>query len=128
MYIYLYVDECPLLTSPEYGSIVSVTGNTINDTAVIKCFENFVLMGSAIRQCQPNGYWSGNDTTCVGKLTITVGIKKERNVSTKNYSTSNLNTVYYTHTTQKLNATTDCITQNYAKLQTKLCAHITHIN
>ena len=66
----MYVDECPLLSSPEYGHIVSITGNTINDTVVVKCFDSFILIGSAVRRCQPNGQWSGTDTACVGKLMI----------------------------------------------------------
>lgn len=61
-----YVDECPILSSPEYGSIVINTGNGYNDTVVIECFENFILIGSAIRRCQPNGQWSGTLTKCVG--------------------------------------------------------------
>ena len=67
---YVYVDdhECPLLSTPEYGYIVSATGNTINDTTTFKCYKNFTLTGSAIRRCEANGQWSGTVTKCVGKL------------------------------------------------------------
>ena len=61
--------ECPLLSAPEYGRIVIMTGNTVNDTITIECNENFILMGSAVRQCQQNGVWSGTVTKCIGKLT-----------------------------------------------------------
>ena len=71
MYVHIYtVAECPVLSSPDYGRIVSMSGNTFNDTTVIECFENFILMGSAVRRCQQNGQWSGTVTKCVGKLTI----------------------------------------------------------
>ena len=45
-----------------------MTGNTVNDTVIIECNENFILMGSATRQCQQNGEWSGTVTKCIGKL------------------------------------------------------------
>ena len=63
------IADCPLLSSPEHGHIINATGNTINDTIIIGCFENFTLVGSAIRRCQPNGQWSGTVTKCVGKWT-----------------------------------------------------------
>ena len=47
-----------------------MTGNMVDDTVAIECFENFILMGSAVRRCQQNGQWSGAVTKCIGKLTI----------------------------------------------------------
>ena len=70
LYTIASIDNCPLLSSPEHGHIASTTGNAITDTVIIECFDNFVLLGSEIRRCQPNGQWSGTATKCVGKLTI----------------------------------------------------------
>ena len=67
MHIFCLLVECPILSSPEYGRIVINTGNEINDTVVIECFENFILMGSSMRRCQLNGQWSGTPAKCVGK-------------------------------------------------------------
>ena len=69
VYVFCTIADCPLLSPPEHGHIINATGNTINDTIVIECFENFTLMGSGIRRCQSKGQWSGNVTKCVGKLT-----------------------------------------------------------
>jgi len=66
LYAFVLVAGCQVLSAPENGQIVSTTGNKINDTIVIECSENYKVMGSDVRRCQPNGQWSGVSTKCEG--------------------------------------------------------------
>ena len=54
---------CPDLDDPPYGS-VNVTDNTNGSTAHYECDEGFELVGDAYRECQDNGYWSGDIPMC----------------------------------------------------------------
>lgn len=58
--------DCGLLRAPVNGSTV---GNlsTFPNKVFFQCDEGFILKGSETRQCQANGLWTGNETTCKGK-------------------------------------------------------------
>ncbi len=44
-----------------------MTGTTVGSTASYTCDQGFFLTnGDSVRQCQPNGQWSGNEPTCEG--------------------------------------------------------------
>ena len=63
----LLVVSCGSLSSPTNGS-VTITEVTFGALANFTCDEGFNLIGSSSRQCQANGNWSGNDTSCESML------------------------------------------------------------
>lgn len=63
---FLAVDCGPLsvpMNGSSYGDL-TVFPNSINFT----CDPGFILNGSTIRTCQPDGTWTGRKTICVGKF------------------------------------------------------------
>ncbi|XP_072848120.2 sushi, von Willebrand factor type A, EGF and pentraxin domain-containing protein 1 isoform X1 [Pogona vitticeps] len=59
------VVHCPELHPPENGYFIqNVCNNYFNAACGIRCKTGFDLVGSSIRLCQPNGLWSGSETTC----------------------------------------------------------------
>ena len=58
---------CPRLSDPQYGN-VELSGLTVGSTAAYTCDGGFELAGIRVRQCQPNGQWSGNEPVCESKL------------------------------------------------------------
>ena len=58
--------DCGLLRAPVNGSAI---GNlsTFPNKVLFQCDEGFILKGSETRQCQANGLWTGNETTCKGE-------------------------------------------------------------
>uniref|UniRef100_A0ABM5FRU3 Sushi, von Willebrand factor type A, EGF and pentraxin domain-containing protein 1 isoform X2 n=1 Tax=Pogona vitticeps TaxID=103695 RepID=A0ABM5FRU3_9SAUR len=59
------VVHCPELHPPENGYFIqNVCNNDFNAACGIRCKTGFDLVGSSIRLCQPNGLWSGSETTC----------------------------------------------------------------
>ncbi|XP_070794674.1 sushi, von Willebrand factor type A, EGF and pentraxin domain-containing protein 1 [Pituophis catenifer annectens] len=59
------VVHCPELHPPENGYFIqNVCNNYFNAACGIRCKTGFDLVGSSIRLCQPNGAWSGSETTC----------------------------------------------------------------
>nr|XP_028567204.1 sushi, von Willebrand factor type A, EGF and pentraxin domain-containing protein 1 [Podarcis muralis] len=59
------VVHCPELHPPENGYFIQNTcNNYFNAACGIRCKTGFDLVGSSIRLCQPNGLWSGSETTC----------------------------------------------------------------
>ncbi|KAG8130469.1 hypothetical protein E2320_017145, partial [Naja naja] len=59
------VVHCPELQPPENGYFIqNVCNNYFNAACGIRCKTGFDLVGSSIRLCQPNGAWSGSETTC----------------------------------------------------------------
>ena len=64
---FLLVVSCGSLSSPTNGSI-TITEVTFGALANFTCDEGFNLIGSSSRQCQANGNWSGNDTSCESML------------------------------------------------------------
>ena len=58
---------CPQLASPRNGR-VSVSGRTVEDNATYSCRVGFKLTGSAERECQQDGKWSGIEPVCSCKL------------------------------------------------------------
>lgn len=58
--------DCGPLRAPVNGSAIgnlSVFPNKV----LFQCDEGFILKGSETRQCQANGLWTGNGTTCKGE-------------------------------------------------------------
>ncbi|KAM9329386.1 sushi, von Willebrand factor type A, EGF and pentraxin domain-containing protein 1 [Gastrophryne carolinensis] len=59
------VVHCPELLPPENGYFIqNICNNHFDAACGIRCKTGFELVGSSIRLCQPNGLWSGSDTTC----------------------------------------------------------------
>ncbi|XP_068090442.1 sushi, von Willebrand factor type A, EGF and pentraxin domain-containing protein 1 isoform X2 [Hyperolius riggenbachi] len=59
------VVRCPELHPPENGYFIqNICNNHFDAACGIRCKTGFELVGSSIRLCQPNGLWSGSDTTC----------------------------------------------------------------
>ncbi|CAH2293998.1 sushi, von Willebrand factor type A, EGF and pentraxin domain-containing 1 [Pelobates cultripes] len=59
------VVHCPELLPPENGYFIqNVCNNHFDAACGIRCKIGFELVGSSIRLCQPNGLWSGSQTTC----------------------------------------------------------------
>ena len=61
------VVDCLNLTAPSNGQ-VSLTTTTFGSVAMYTCEEGYLVMGSAMRQCQANGNWSEEEPTCESKL------------------------------------------------------------
>ena len=75
MYCYfLLLVTCSLLTSPNNGTIsCSLGGYHIpipGDICTFTCNTGYQLMGSAIRTCQSDLSWSGNDAICISEYVI----------------------------------------------------------
>ncbi|XP_066469621.1 sushi, von Willebrand factor type A, EGF and pentraxin domain-containing protein 1 isoform X2 [Tiliqua scincoides] len=59
------VVHCPELQPPRNGYFIqNVCNNYFNAACGIRCKPGFDLVGSSIRLCQPNGQWSGSETSC----------------------------------------------------------------
>ena len=62
------VGLCPVLTDPDNGMVDCSLGDdgvpTEGDTCVYTCDDGYELSGDRVRECQSDGMWSGNDTTC----------------------------------------------------------------
>ena len=57
---------CPTLTPPDNGS-VNQLGNTPGGLALYVCNDNFELSGDMLRECRPNGQWTGEAPLCEGE-------------------------------------------------------------
>ena len=57
--------DCGYLDDITNG-VVDLDGTTFGSTASYTCASGFVLMGKGIRQCQGNGFWSGEAPVCEG--------------------------------------------------------------
>lgn len=58
--------DCGQLKSPTNGSLHGER-TVFPESLRFSCDIGFVMGGSPVRQCQPNGTWSGTETTCSGK-------------------------------------------------------------
>lgn len=58
-------EDCGPLLSPTNGSSVGEK-TTYPNTKTFNCRDGFILRGSKIRECRPNGTWSGVETFCEG--------------------------------------------------------------
>lgn len=58
--------DCPILGTPVSGM---KTGNRYDfgSTVRFECKEGYMLQGSSIRRCMPNGKWNGTEAKCIGK-------------------------------------------------------------
>ena len=54
---------CVLLKAPEYGT-VKVTGTHVGAKATYTCDYGYELVGRKVRECQYDGYWSGDHPKC----------------------------------------------------------------
>ena len=63
--------DCGPLRTPVNGSAI---GNlsTFPNKVLFQCDDGFILKRSATRQCQANGLWTGNETTCEGETSKTI--------------------------------------------------------
>ena len=55
--------DCGTLSHPPNGR-VDVTTTTFGSAALYDCDQGYALSGSAMRNCQANGTWSGTEPTC----------------------------------------------------------------
>lgn len=58
--------NCDRLDAPDNGQI-RLTGTTLGSRAMYICNKGFMLEGDALRTCQENGEWSGEDPICMRK-------------------------------------------------------------
>lgn len=59
--------HCPTLKPPENGYFIQNTcHNHFNAACGVRCHPGFDLVGSSILLCQPNGLWSGSESSCKG--------------------------------------------------------------
>lgn len=59
--------NCGVLDIPVNGSTTG-SKTTYPSKLYFSCDDGFILRGSTIRQCLADGTWSGNDTSCEGKV------------------------------------------------------------
>ena len=52
---------------PILNGNVALEGTSTGDTATYSCNSGFTLDGNSVRSCLPNGQWSGQEPSCVGK-------------------------------------------------------------
>ena len=58
--------DCGPLSVPMNGSS-SGDSTVFPNSVLFKCDPGFILSGSTIRVCQPNGTWNGSPTVCSGR-------------------------------------------------------------
>jgi len=61
------VVECDQLRDIQNGRVV-LTGTTVGSRASYTCNRGYLLVGDAVRKCQANGEWSGNEPVCKSKI------------------------------------------------------------
>ena len=73
-YTVIYSVECTLFLAVDCGPLSppmngSFSGNAtvFPNSVLFNCDPGFILSGSTIRTCQPNGTWSGFLTVCSGR-------------------------------------------------------------
>ena len=59
--------DCGPLLDPTNGSS-SGESTLFPKSVLFKCDSGFLLRGSSLRMCQPNGTWSGLQAKCVGRF------------------------------------------------------------
>ena len=68
---YFLAVDCGPLSVPTNGSSSGISTLFPNGVQ-FQCDPGFILNGSAIRTCQPNGKWSGFSTVCSGRYEANV--------------------------------------------------------
>ena len=69
--IFLYIiaaAECPPVNLS--GIITELRGIQEGITMMFSCDETYMLSGSPISQCLPDGSWSGDIPECIGKQSL----------------------------------------------------------
>ncbi|XP_019863680.1 PREDICTED: sushi, von Willebrand factor type A, EGF and pentraxin domain-containing protein 1-like isoform X2 [Amphimedon queenslandica] len=56
--------KCMSLTAPTNGSVQFNFGTNLKSRATFSCNANLTLIGSSVRECQPDGNWSGKQPVC----------------------------------------------------------------
>lgn len=56
--------DCDNLQDPDNGR-ASLSGTDFGSRARYQCFPGYTLQGDATRLCQDDGYWSGEEPSCV---------------------------------------------------------------
>ena len=64
------VISCGDLGMPANGRKIG-TQTTFGATAIFTCDTGFMLVGSTVRECLSSGLWSGAETRCLGRATLT---------------------------------------------------------
>ncbi len=65
------VITCPALLEPSNGTRFGCSGNAEMNYSTecrLSCNNGHIGSGSAVRTCQHNGTWSGNDFTCLSTI------------------------------------------------------------
>lgn len=57
---------CPPLKHPSNGEVAFDTG-VVGDTALYRCFLDYLLFGESTRECLHTGNWSGEEPVCQSK-------------------------------------------------------------
>ena len=73
---------CPDLTKPTNG-IVTMTGNSVGDTATYSCETGYVVVGVETLACEDDGAWSDPPPVCVSVVGMTnnkLGFKANKNL------------------------------------------------
>ena len=68
-YLPLAVD-CGYIATPQNGTKLGEE-TTYPHSMEFSCDEGFIMLGSSIRNCQANGTWDGQETTCEGNNNLT---------------------------------------------------------
>ena len=63
--VYFAAVDCSLLEPPLNGQVM-VMGTTLGSRAHYSCDLGYVLLGSVVRTCGPDGLWSNLEPLCSG--------------------------------------------------------------
>lgn len=88
VFIPLAARRCPTLSSPSHGSLVCSNPHREYSFASVctsTCAEGFVLNGTAITECTPQGRWNRDIPHCLGKNTLCINIQYIRNRQINSY-------------------------------------------
>ncbi len=66
--VYLLGLECPIVSSPENGTVSCPQPATTGTVCTYTCDDGFDLVGRAIRVCLPSSKWTGSTPYCQPKL------------------------------------------------------------
>ena len=59
--------NCPSLDDPIGGNVEIMTAEDGTMTSEYTCNQGYRLIGNAVRSCQADGTWNGNEPTCTRK-------------------------------------------------------------
>ena len=71
---YTFIADCGGLPNPANGT-VTASQTTFGQVATYECNMGYKMQGISIRTCQPDGFWSVKEPTCLPKGTGIVYIQ-----------------------------------------------------